>query len=411
MKKILVWTLVLAMIFGLTACGSASQNSEEDSSAQTAETAETAETKGTEDAETSSDNILRIGVWEPLTGELAAGGEQDLEAYEFGVHMQSEVLGYDIELVVADNRSDRTEAANAVTRLIYDEEVDFILGSYGSSVTNGGADIIEEAGIPTIVNCSNLNVTQDRYWLCRLCYLDNYMGTILAEFATQDLECETCVIVRNTSEDYSVGIVSYLTEEFPARSGNPDGVLSVIDYTANDQDFSAIISSIQQLQPDCIFMPGFYSDVGLFASQLRAAGSDIPLISADGIMNNDFVDIAGDAAEGVYCNANFNIAAGEDNPLAQEFVEAWREYYDKDPTSDNAVCFANYCLLMDAIEAVGDVEDKEGIMEYMRNLTDYESLLGTVTMDPEIATPATRTGVIMQVQNGEFQYVKSVTPE
>ena len=406
MKKKMTWILILAMLLGMTACGSSAQNLGE-----TQTTA--ADTEDTEEVDTSTDaeEVVRIGVWEPLTGELSAGGEQDLQAYEFGAYMRPEVLGRKVELVVADNRSDRTEAANAVTRLIYDEDVDFILGSYGSSVTNGGADIIEEAGVPTIVNCSNLNVTQDRYWLCRLCYLDNYVGTIMSEFAAEDLGCETCVVVRNTSEDYSVGIVSYFEEEFPQRAGNEEGILAVIDYTANDQDFSAIISSIQQLQPDCIFMPGFYSDVGLFASQLRAAGSDIPIISADGIMNNDFVDIAGDASEGVYCNANFNIAAGEDNPIAKEFVEAWEDYYGVAPTSDNAVCYANYCLLLDAVEAVGDIEDKEGIMEYMRNLTDYECLLGTVTMDPEIATPSKRTGAIMQVQDGAFQYVKSVTPE
>lgn len=353
---------------------------------------------------------IRIGVFEPLTGALAAGGEQDLQAYEFGVHMRPTVLGRNVELVVADNKSDRIEAANAATRLIYDDKVDFILGSYGSAVTNGGADIIDQAGIPTIANASNLNVTQDRYWLARLCYLDNYMGTIMSSFVVDQLGAKTVVVVRNTSEDYSVGVSEYFQKDFRERSGNPDGVLSVIDYTSNDQDFTAIISTISRLNPEVIFMPGFYSDVGLFVNQLRAAGIQTPLAAADGIMNDEFVDIAGAASEGVYCNANFNISAGEDNPLAKEFVDAWREYYGVDPTSDNAVCYANYNLMLDAIEAAGSIENKEPIMEFIRTLDGYECLLGTITMDQELATPSTRTACIMQVQGGTFTYVMSITP-
>lgn len=403
--KILAMMLAMILLAGATACGNTAASAPEASEPA-------AEPTGTEaEPEASSGDTLKIGVFEPLTGANSAGGEQDLEAYEFGVHMRPTVLGKSVELVVEDNKSDRIEAANAATRLIYDDDVEFILGSYGSSVTNGGADVIEEAGIPTVCNASNLNVTQERFWITRLCYLDTYMGTLVATFAVDELDFKTCVIVRNTSEDYSVGVANSYEQTFKKLTGDDGSILQIIDYTSNDQDFNAIVSSIGQLNPDCVFMPGFYSDVGLFATQLRAAGLETPLVSADGIMNQDFVDIAGSAAEGAYCNANFNIAAGQDNEQAKEFVEAWKEYYGKEPTSDNAVCYASYNFLLDAIEAVGNTEDKEAIMEWMRNVVDYECLLGTVTMDPEIATPSKRTGCIMQARDGKFEYVMSITPD
>lgn len=411
MKRRVVSALALALsgVMLLTACGSTSTSG--NGSAEPAEEAGQDEAEATEPTEEAGGDTIKIGVFEPITGANAAGGEQDLDAYEFGVHMRPTVLGKNVELIVEDNKSDRIEAANAATRLIYDDKVEFILGCYGSSVMNGGADVIEEAGIPTVCNAANLNVTQDRFWITRLCYLDSYMGTLVSTFAVNELGCKNCVIVRNTSEDYSVGVSSSFDENFKKLTGDDASVLQTIDYTSNDQDFNAIISSIGQLNPDCIFMPGFYSDVGLFASQLRATGLDIPLVSADGIMNQDFIDIAGEASEGAYCNANFNIAAGQENEQAKEFVEAWRDYYGSDPTSDNAVCYAHYNFLLDAIEAVGNFEDKEAIMEWMRNAEDYECLLGTVTMDPEIATPSKRTGCIMQVKDGSFEYVMSVTPD
>lgn len=413
MKKIIAIAMTIIMAGCLVACASSPTETKSAEVANEAAAETKAESKSEEKAaeeDSASADVIKIGVFEPLTGNLAAGGEQDLQAYEFGTIMRPEVLGKKVELSTADNKSDRIEAANAATRLIYDDKVDFILGSYGSSVTNGGADIIEEAGVPTVCNASNINVTQDRFWICRLCYLDNYMGTIMSSFAADELKAKTAVVVRNTSEDYSVGVASWFEDDFKKRTGNDGAILETIDYTSNDQDFTGIISSIQTINPDTIFMPGFYSDVGLFCSQLRAAGIETPVLAADGIMNNEFVDIAGEAAEGVYCNANFNIAAGEDNPLAKEFVDNWRKQYGVDPTSDNAVCYANYTLLCDAIEAVGDASDKEGIMNWMRNLDNYQTLLGTVTMDPDLATPKTRTGCIMQVQNGSFQYVMSITP-
>lgn len=412
-KKLqMVMVMLLSLLFVLSACKSSNSNS---GSAQPANAAKTeaadkqpeASGNGTTSAE-SGDNI-RIGVWEPLTGAMAGGGAQDLEGYQLGNKLRPAVLGKTVDLVIVDNKSDKVEAANSMSRLVEKEKVEFILGTWGSSLALAGIDISEKAEIPTIVAASNLLITDNRYWCIRSAYADPFAGAVVAAYATDSLDAKTAVILKNIAEDYSVTLSEFFISAFKEKTGNDNCILGEVNYTGGDQDFTAQLNTVQSLNPDVIFIPGYFQDLALICIQMKEMGIDIPIVAGDAALAPELISIGGNSVEGVCINAHFSPDQAADNPLAAEFVDAFVAEYGKMPSSDNAVSFTNYNLMLDAIEASGDETDNKAVMEFLRNLTEYPSVTGTINMDPNRGTP-TKSAPILRVQNGEFTYVETVNP-
>ena len=141
--------------------------------------------EATDKASSSNEDVIKIGVFEPITGSLAAGGAIEKEGIEIAYAERSEVLGKKVELVIADNKSEKVEAANAVSRLIEKDKVAAIIGSYSSTPSIGAGDVIKEAGIPTVgVSCTNPLVTQGNDWYFRVCFIDPYQGKVMANYAS-----------------------------------------------------------------------------------------------------------------------------------------------------------------------------------------------------------------------------------
>lgn len=357
----------------------------------------------------AAEEPIRIGVWEPLTGAMAGGGAQDLEGYQLANKLRPAALGRPIELVIVDNKSDKVEAANSMSRLVEREKVDAILGTWGSSLALAGIDISERAGIPTIVAASNLLITDNRYWCIRSAYADPFAGVVVATYAVDSLKAKTAVIVKNISEDYSVTLSEFFTSAFVEKTGNPNAIIGEINYMSGDQDFTAQLNTVQSMNPDVLFIPGYYQDIALICIQMQEMGIDIPVVAGDAALAPELISIGGDAVNGVCINAHFSPDQASDNPLAAKFVEDFKEMFDKMPSSDNAVAYTNYNLMLDAIESAGGAENRKGVMEFLRNLTEYPSVTGTINMDPKRGTPS-KSAPILRVANNEFTYVETVHP-
>ena len=151
-------------------------------------------------------DVIKIGVYQPLTGDSAAGGQMTVEGIKLANKMYLEVLGKKIELYIEDNKTDKTEAANAVSRLIEKHQVNAIIGSYGSSLAMGGGPVAEEAGIP-VMGCSPTNplVTLDNDFYFRVCFIDPFQGKVVAKYAYEELGAKTAAIIMDVSNDYSTG--------------------------------------------------------------------------------------------------------------------------------------------------------------------------------------------------------------
>lgn len=388
-KKVRLLTLALIGLLVLTA-GCAPKPAEE----------------GPADSEAEGD-VIRIGVFEPMTGDSAAGGQMTWEGIELANNLHDEVLGKKVELVLVDNKTDKNEAANAVIRLIEKEKVVAIIGSYGSSLSMAAGPTVMEEKIPA-VGCSPTNplVTKDNPYYFRVCFIDPFQGSVMAQYAYEDLGAKTAVIVRNVADAYSVGLNNYFKEAFIKLTGDDEAVLAELDYQQGDQDFTAQLTSIKKLNPDVIFAPGPYNDGALMIKQARGLGIDAPFMGGDTWEAPEFIKIGDKDVEGVALSTHYSVDAAP-TEAAKEFVDAYKDKYNAEPNAFAALGYDAYMVILDAIERA-DSYEPTAIRDALAKTADFKGVTGTITLDEN--GDATKSAVILQVQDGAFKYLTTVEP-
>lgn len=388
-KKIMAIALTAVMTAGLmlTGCSSSASSDGEDSAAATG-------------------NVIKIGVLEPITGSMAAGGEIEIEGIELAQSERPTVTidgeEYTVELVKADNKSDKVEAASAATKLIEQDQVSVILGSYSSTPSLGAYDVIRNGNVAAIgISCTNPAVTEGNDNYFRVCFIDPYQGTAMANYAYNTLGARTAAVTTEQGNDYSVGLAQYFKEEFE----NLGGTVYEAAYQTGDQDFNAQITSLKANNPDVFFVPGNFTEAAMFIKQARQAGVETPILGGDTYEVQEFLDVAGDEAEGVLFSAFFD-ADAELTPLTKEFVTNYRENNNgNDPAGVTALAYDAYNLACDAIEAANST-DPVAIRDAIANI-DFVGVTGPVQFD-EDGNP-TKAAVVKKVENGKFVYADEIT--
>lgn len=410
MKKTVSLVLVFLFVLGMVACSSSKNTTTQAPAASTTETkAEaTAEPKAEPAAENkASDETIKIGFWEPMTGSMAGAGEMRRRGVVLANEQRPTVLGRTVELVYADNKSDTVEAANAMQRLVNRGDIAGILGTMGSSLAIAGLDISEKAQIPVLAGASNPLVTKDRKWVSRTSLSDPFGGRVMAKFAAEELGVKTVVVVQNIGEDYSIGMTNFFVEAFCSYTNQTEeqAILSKANYNSGDTDFTAQLNIIKSLSPDAIFFPGYYTEGALFCIQMRQLGIDVPFLGTDGMEAPDLITVGKDAVEGIYISSQFSLE--NENPKTVQFVKDFNARWNENPSMSAAVGYNNYNAMLDAIEAAGDPKDNVAIENYLRNLKNWEGVTGTVNVDPETGE-AYLACPILQVKEGAFTLVKYI---
>ncbi|MCD6436078.1 MAG: ABC transporter substrate-binding protein [Clostridiales bacterium] len=389
MKKI-TWLLVIVLIFAfaLTAC-----------SAPAAE-------KNTDDQ--VAQEVVKFGIFEPLTGAYAAGGAMELEGIELAHELYPEVLGMKIEVISLDNKSDKVESANAATKLVDQEKVNVVIGSWGSSFSMAAGPIVEEAGIPAIgTSCTNPLVTLGNDYYFRVTFIDSFQGVVMANYAYDVLDARKVVIVQDISNDYAVGLASFFTNEFIRLTGDEDAIVSVVNYNTGDQDFTAQLTNIKGLNPDAIFAPGGYSESAMLIKQAKELDLKAPFIGGDSWEAPEFLEIGGEAVNGAVFSTFFD-AAVPLTPESEVFIKAYREKYGKDPASVTALAYDAYILAIDAIERANST-DPQAIRDALAETVGFDGAAGIVTLDAN--GDAVKNAVIKTVKNNEFTYLTTISPK
>ncbi len=359
-------------------------------------------------ASSGSSDVIKIGVFEPLTGENGGGGLQELDGIKYANKMYPEVLGKKVELVVVDNKSDKGEATTAVTRLIEKEGVVAIIGSYGSGVSIAAGDIIKNAKIPAMgASCTNPMVTQGNEFYFRACFLDPFQGEVMANYAIQQ-GAKTAAVIMQNGDDYSVGLGNFFINSFKKLTGNEKSVVDVSEFQVNDTDFNAILTNIKAKNPDVIFAPSSATTAPLIIKQARALGITCPIMGGDTWENPAVVDVAGADAEGIVLSTFFD----ENDPATEEaksFVEGYKkELAGKEPIipAVAALGYDAYILMLDAIERAGST-DGVAIRDALNATKDFEGVTGVINFTPE-GDADKNIAVIKTVKNGQFVYIDSV---
>ncbi|HNS64620.1 MAG TPA: ABC transporter substrate-binding protein, partial [Anaerolineaceae bacterium] len=221
-------------------------------------------------AEPAKPTEVVIGVYEPMTGAQAAGGVQTMQGVNLAYEQKKEVLGVPIRMVLVDNRSDKAEAATAMTRLIEQEKAIAVVGSYGSSNSMAGGEVSEKAGIP-VMGCSPTNplVTEGKKYYFRACFIDPFQGRVMAKYAVEN-GITKVAIIQNISQDYSVGLAAFFRQSWKELTGSEDGIVAEAAYQDGDQDFTAQLSAIKDAE--AIYAPGYFGDAALLMKQAREGG-------------------------------------------------------------------------------------------------------------------------------------------
>jgi len=351
---------------------------------------------------------IKIGVYEPMTGAMAAGGEQTWEGIQLAHELRGEVLGRPIELVLVDNKSEKVEAANAMARLIDREKVVAVVGSYGSSLSLAGGPLAMKAGIP-VMGCSPTNplVTKDNPYYFRACFIDPFQGEVMARFAFNELGAKTAAIVQDVAQDYSVGLASFFRKAFIELTGDENSIVAMTSFQTGDSDFTAQLTHVISQSPDVIFMPSYYQDMAQFAIQAQQLGVTAMLLGGDALEAPELIAVGGDAVEGIRFSTHYSAEAAE-REASKVFAEAYQKKYNKIPNAFAALGYDAYMLIVDAIEAANSAEPQ--VIRYtLANFTNHEAVTGLLTFDPN-GDPI-KSAVILGVDGGQFKYIATVDPE
>ncbi|MCX7653985.1 MAG: ABC transporter substrate-binding protein [Fervidobacterium sp.] len=348
---------------------------------------------------------IKIGVLLPLTGGISAFGEWTKKGIELAFGQKGTVLGEKIKLVYADTRSEKTEAANAMARLIDKEKVVAVIGEIASSNSIAAAEIAEAKKVPQVaVTSTNPLVTQGKKFVSRVCFIDPLQGTALAEFAAKNLKAKKVTIFLDIEQDYSVGLTNYFTERFEKKY---NGKILKVQYKSGDQEFSAQISQALSFGSDVIMFTGYYNEIALAAQQARAMGYKGYFIAGDGADAPELIKIGGQAVEGLYFTTHY-VPEAANTKLAKDFVESFKKKYNTLPAMNAALGYDAYMLIINAIERANS-KDPVKINAAIRATKGFQGVSGTIDIDEN--GNAIKDVIIVQVKNAKFTYVTKIEPK
>lgn len=355
--------------------------------------------------EGGGDTIV-IGEFASLTGKEANFGTSAHEGTVLAVEQINAaggVLGKKIELKTEDNLSKAGESANIVNKLIAKDRVVAILGEVASSRSLEGAPIAQQNGIPMISPAStNPKVTETGDYVFRVCFIDPFQGTVMANFAQNTLKVSKVAVFTDVKSDYSKGLAKFFKERF-AENGQ---IVSELDYSGGDKDFRAQLTTIKNSNPEAVFVPGYYTDVALIRIQARQLGLDVPFLGGDGWEGADLLTIGKEAVEGDYFSTHYSSEEG--SPKGKAFIEDYKARYNgKTPDAMAALGYDSAMILADAIERAGSTEGAK-IRDALAATKDYEAVTGKITLNEN--RDAVKAAVILQVQGGAFKYLETVEP-
>ncbi len=384
MKKFLALVLAMLMVFSLCACG--------------------------DGGDSSGEKVVKIGVFEPITGQNGAGGKQEVLGMQYANAQNPTVeIGgetYKVELVIADNESTTDKAASAASQLVA-QGVSIVLGTYGSNVAIAGSNTFKEAGIPALgVTCTNPQVTEGNSHYFRICFLDPFQGTVHANFAKEQLKADTIYCLGELGNDYDQGLINYCKE-----AAEKLGIKVITEsFPKDNSDFTSYLNNAKKAGAQAIFAPCSIQYAQLIVEQSAAQGIDIPLLGSDTWDNNTIVGATKGKDVQVYVSTFYQEGA---NPDFEKGIKEWINGDAKNLENNGgndmlaAVTVMGYDAYMVAIEALkaAGSTDAAAVMAALPNVT-YTGISGSIAFN-EIGDAIRDSAVIKKSnsETGEWEFV------
>ena len=370
MKKILALVLAMAMTLSLAACGS---------SGTSGETADTTGDSG------SGDKVVKIGVFEPASGDSASGGKKEMLGMQFAnsetptVEIGGET--YNVELVYADNGSDTSKAPSAASTLV-SEGVSIVLGSYGSGVSIAAGNTFRDAGIPAIgVTCTNPNVTAGNDYYFRICFLDPFQGTVLANFAGEKFGAKKAYLLGEQGNEYDQGLIAFFEQAFTAAGGT----VVKDSFPKNNSDFTSYLNKAKSEGAEVIFTPVSIAYATQIVSQAAKLGIDIPFLGSDTLDDNKVLEAAKGTNIQLYVSTfyqeggNPNFDAGIKDYINNNADAKTANGGDDTIAAVTAMGYDAYYVALEALKAAGST-DSAAVQQALWDVT-YDGVSGHIAFD------------------------------
>ncbi len=362
-----------------------------------------------------AEDVIKVGVFEPVTGENGGGGFQEVLGMRYANQVAPTVdiggKSYKVELVEVDNKSDKTEAVTAAQSLIA-SGVSVVLGSYGSGVSIAAGGIFADAHVAAIgASCTNPQVTLGNDYYFRVCFLDPFQGTVMANYAFQD-GAKTAAVITQLGDDYSSGLGNFFLKAFKGLAGDA-AIVADEQFQTNQTDFKAILTNVKAANPDVIFAPSSIATAPLLIKQARELGITAKIMAGDTWENVTIIENAGKDAEGITFSTFFD----EADPTAADFVKGFKEYLKANPDSleknggegvaaVSALGYDAYMTAIAAIQAAGTT-DSQAIRDALPGVS-ITGVTGAISFD-ENGDAKKDMAYIKTVENGAFKFLKTVT--
>ena len=339
-------------------------------------------------------DVLKIGIFEPATGENGAGGMQEVLGARYANKVVPSVTvngkEYKIELVEVDNQSDKTAAVTAAQNLV-SSGVIAVIGSYGSGVSIAAGSTFEQAKIPAVGgSCTNPQVTLGNDYYFRVCFLDPFQGTVMASYANNE-GCKKAAVIMQNGDDYSTGLANYFAEAFAKMDGCE--VVYTGTYNTNETDFNAILTAAKAADPDVLFIPSSITTAGIIIKQARDMGITARIMA--GVALSTFFD--------------------ENDADASEFVQGFKAYLNGDAealklngnndtvAAVSALGYDAYMAIIEALKNVSGDITGEAVRDALASVS-FDGVTGSISFD-ENGDANKDMAYIKIMSDGAFKFV------
>ncbi len=362
--------------------------------------------------ETKTDSKdIKIGGNFEMTGGVAQYGQSAANGVKLAfkeVNAAGGVLGKQVTFVVADNKSEPAEAANATTKLISQDKVVAIIGPAASGNVLASIPVATEHKIPLLTPTgTNPKVTVEngkvKDFAFRVCFIDPFQGTIMANFASNDLKAKTAAIYVDSSSDYSKSLAQVFEQTFTKNGGT---VLAKEAFLQKDQDFKSALTKIKAANADVVYIPAYYEEVSKIIKQARELGINSPMLGSDGWDSPKLVEIAGAAA---LANTFFtnHYSSQDKDPRVAKFVESYKKEYGQEPDAFAVLGYDGGLMMVDALKRANSA-DPVKIKDALAQIKNLQVITGTLSMDAN--HDPIKSAVIIEIKEGKQTFRTKVNP-
>jgi branched-chain amino acid transport system substrate-binding protein len=385
MRHILLTLSLIATLFVLPAC----------------------EPRGSGNSRSGDTGPIIVGYYGDLSGRTSNFGQSTRNGAMMAVNEINKaggIAGRQVQLLVEDDQGRPEQAATVVTKLINQDKAHALLGEVASGNTLAAAPKAQAAEIPMITPSSTAdNVTQVGDYIFRVCFTDSFQGEAMAKFAAKTLKAKRAAILLDFNSPYSRGLTRVFKDNFTKLGGE---IVTEQSYTQGDRDYKGQLTSIRPTNPDVIFIPGYYGEVGVIAKQAKELGINQPLIGTDGWDAPQLFELGGDALNGSFMSNHYSV--DDPSPAIQKFVADYKAHYSGAvPDALAALGYDAMNVLADSIRRAGTT-DGPRLRDAIAHTSNFAGVTGIISINAE--RNAIKPIVVLRLENGKYVYQETLQP-